>query len=234
MGFFNLIQKQHRIGTTSHRFRELSALLVPHITRRCADETSNGIPLHELAHVQPNQCLLLIEEKRRQRLGEFRLPDTGRAEKQKRSDRPSGVLHAGPGTPDRCRHGCHRLRLTDDALAEMGLEGEQLASLSSQKPLHRDPCPARHKVRNVTRFNLLAQQSRAGCLGLGLRRLEFLAPLLNGAQLVVLQPCRLLEVPLPFRLGNGMTQILILLKQESEFLQLSAFLLPAPAQILKS
>ena len=111
----------------------------------------------------------------------------------------------------------------------MGLEGEQLASLSRRSraagiPVQRPQVP-------MYPFNLLAQQSRAGCLGLGLRRLEFLAPLLNGAQLVVLQPCRLLEVPLPFR--PAMARRRSYPAEAGSVPPAERVPLPAPAQILR-
>ena len=109
---------------------------------------------------------------------------------------------------------------------------QQLAALTRQQPLHRDPGPAGHKISDVTGLHLLAQQSSSGGLRLRLGRLQFIPTLLHPMQLVVLQPGRFLEISIPLGFSDGMAQVFILLQKLTEFLQLSALLLPASPQIV--
>ena len=55
------------------------------------------------------------------------------------------------------------------------------------------------------RLNLLTQQGRTIRLGLRLRGLQLLTPLLHRVQLVVLKSSRFLEVALALRFSDGMT-----------------------------
>ena len=48
-------------------------------------------------------------------------------------------------------------------------------------------------------------------------------------ELVVLQPSRLLQIALPFRFSDGVTQAFVLLQQLAKLLQLRALLLPTAA-----
>ncbi len=38
MGFLYFVEKYHRIGPSTHRFGELTAFFIPHISRRGANE----------------------------------------------------------------------------------------------------------------------------------------------------------------------------------------------------
>ena len=116
----------------------------------------------------------------------------------------------------------------------MGVEVQEFAPLARQQPLHGDPGPTGHQIRNITGFHLLAQQSSSGGLCLRLGRLQFIPALLDPVQLVVLEAGSFLEVTIPLSLSNGMTQVFVLLEQLPEFLELTALLLPAPPQIVQS
>ena len=109
MGFLDLIQQQHRVGAPSHRFRQLTTLLVAHISRRRTDQSRHSVALHELTHIEPHQGFVFIEQGRRQGLGQFGLADAGGAKEQKRSHRPPRILHPRPRPTDRRRHSGHRL-----------------------------------------------------------------------------------------------------------------------------
>ena len=62
VGLLHLIKQQHRIGPAPHRLGELAALLVAHVAGGGPQQPGHGIALHEFAHVEPHQGLLLIEE----------------------------------------------------------------------------------------------------------------------------------------------------------------------------
>ena len=70
--------------------------------------------MYSLMSIRTIACVV-VEEELRERPGELGLADAGRAEEQERAERPARVAEAGPGPPDRVRHGLDRLVLADDA-----------------------------------------------------------------------------------------------------------------------
>ena len=51
MGLLDLVQQKHRVGGSSNRIRQDTALLVTNISRRGTDETADGVPFLVLAHI---------------------------------------------------------------------------------------------------------------------------------------------------------------------------------------
>ena len=229
VSLFHLIQQQHGVGAPTHRLGELSPFLVSDIARWCTDQTRGGVALHELAHVEAHQRLLLIEQGGGQRFGQLRFADPRRAKEQERTHRTAGILHPGPRPPDRCRDGGHRFHLADDPLGQVTFQGQQLAAFARQEALHRNTGPTGHQISDVSRLHLFPQQRCSRGLRLSLTGFQRLPPLLNGVQLVVLQPSRLLQIALPFRFSDGVTQVFVLLQQLAKLLQLRALLLPTAA-----
>ena len=82
MGFLDFIKQYDLIGTPSHRFGKSAALLIAHITGRGTNQTGNGVLLHVLAHVNPQEGALVVEEECRKGLYQFRLADAGWPEEQ--------------------------------------------------------------------------------------------------------------------------------------------------------
>ena len=91
MGLFDLIQQDHRVRLAAHRFGQITALLITDITWRCADQTSNGVLLHELGHIDADHGLIGIEQKFGQRLAQLGFAHTGRPEKHERTTWPVWV-----------------------------------------------------------------------------------------------------------------------------------------------
>src|SRR5207247_515748 len=82
---------------------ELPALVVADVARRRAHQSSRRVPLHEFAHVEPDDRVLVVEEERRQRAGQLGLAHAGRAEEHERADGPLGALEPGAGAAHRLR-----------------------------------------------------------------------------------------------------------------------------------
>ena len=80
MGFFDLIQEDDRVGTPLDGLGQLPPLLVADIARRGADQPGDGVLLHVLGHVQPDQGLLGIEQELGQGPGELGLAHARGAE----------------------------------------------------------------------------------------------------------------------------------------------------------
>ena len=51
MCFLNLIKEQNRVWTPTNSFSELAALIVAHVSWRCANQLSYSVTLHVLGHV---------------------------------------------------------------------------------------------------------------------------------------------------------------------------------------
>ena len=51
MCFLNLVEEQNRVRTPADSLGELAALIVAHISWRCANQLSYGVTLHVLGHV---------------------------------------------------------------------------------------------------------------------------------------------------------------------------------------
>ena len=62
MGFFDLVQEHHRIGTPAHRFGQLASLFVADVTGRRSNETAYGVFLHKLAHVETYHGALVVKQ----------------------------------------------------------------------------------------------------------------------------------------------------------------------------
>ena len=52
MGFFNLVQQQHRVRFFGDRFGEQTALVEAHIAWRRTDQATDRVALHVLGHVK--------------------------------------------------------------------------------------------------------------------------------------------------------------------------------------
>ena len=51
MCFLNLIKEQNRVRTPADSLGELAALIVAHVSWRCANQLSYSVALHVLGHV---------------------------------------------------------------------------------------------------------------------------------------------------------------------------------------
>ena len=61
MGFLDLIEQDDLIGTTAHGFGQDAAFLIAHIARRRADQPGDAMLLHELAHVDADHRIVVVE-----------------------------------------------------------------------------------------------------------------------------------------------------------------------------
>src|SRR6266571_558258 len=94
--FFNLVQQHDRIGLAPDLLGELAALLIPHIARGRSHQPGDREFLHVLAHVDPDQGVVVVEQEGRQRPGQLGLADPGGTQEDERADRALGVAQADP------------------------------------------------------------------------------------------------------------------------------------------
>ena len=134
MRFFDLIHQDYRVRPAPHRFGEIAALFVPDISRWGTDQPCNGVFLHKLGHIDPHHGLLCVEQKLRQRFGEFSLANPRWPKKEKRPVRPVRIRKTRPGSADRIRYRADGLVLPDDPLVQLGFHAQQLFPLALKHP----------------------------------------------------------------------------------------------------
>jgi hypothetical protein len=78
----DFVQQDHAVRLAADGLGQISALLVPDVARRRADEPRDRMPLLELRHVDPDEMLFRVEHEFGQRLAELGLADAGGAQEQ--------------------------------------------------------------------------------------------------------------------------------------------------------
>ena len=78
----DLIEKQHAVRLATRSFGQEAALFAVGVAGRRADQTLGHVALHELAHVESGQRLLVVEQELSQRLRQFGLADAAGAQEQ--------------------------------------------------------------------------------------------------------------------------------------------------------
>ena len=111
-------------------FGQPAALFVADVAGRRADQAGHGVLLHELAHVDADHRVLIVEEELGQRLAQLGLADAGGAEEQEEPIGRLGSPRPGAVAADGIGDGPHRLVLADHALAEPLFHLQQLLALA--------------------------------------------------------------------------------------------------------
>ena len=142
MGLFDFVQQDHGVGPAADGLGQHAALFVAHVARRGADQPADGVPLHELAHVEADHGVFVVEHHLGQGLAQFGLAHAGGPEEDERADGPVGVLQAGAVAADGVGHGLDRLVLADQPLVDAVFE-HQAASPA------RFPSSARRGCRST-------------------------------------------------------------------------------------
>ena len=62
MSLFDLIEEHHAVGATPHCLRQFSTFLVTDVSGRRADQSAYRVAFHELAHVQTDHGVFVIEQ----------------------------------------------------------------------------------------------------------------------------------------------------------------------------
>src|SRR5665811_1484525 len=104
VGLLYLVHQYDAVGAMAHRFGQVAALLVAYVSRRRSDEPRHRVLLHELAHVNAEHGLLVVEHELGQGPGELRLPHPGGSQEDEAPDGAVGVLQAGPGPAEGVRY----------------------------------------------------------------------------------------------------------------------------------
>ena len=95
-----------------------------------------------LTHVDANEVLFVVEQLKRQGLGQFGFADARGAEEQERAEGLVRVTEAGAGPQDGVGDGGHGLVLADDALMEAVFQGQELRAFAFGQAFSGDAGPA--------------------------------------------------------------------------------------------
>ena len=77
VGLLHFVEEQHRVRAAPDRFRQLSAVLEAHVSRRRAQEAAHGVLLHVLAHVDAHQGVFAVKKRLSQGFAKFCLAHAG-------------------------------------------------------------------------------------------------------------------------------------------------------------
>jgi hypothetical protein len=149
VGLLDLVQQQHAVGLAANGLGQLAALVVADVAGRRAHQPRDGVLLHVLGHVDPDQRLVVAEQELRQGAGELGLAHAGGAQEDERAGRPLGVLQAGAGAPDGLRDDLDSGVLADHALVEFVLHAHQLLGLGLGQLENGDAGPHRDDVSDL-------------------------------------------------------------------------------------
>ncbi|MBA7668814.1 hypothetical protein ES703_76930 [subsurface metagenome] len=122
MGLFYLVQQQHRIGTPSNPFGQLSAFFVAHISGGSSYQSAHIMLLHKFAHIQLYKGILIAEHKLRQGLCQQRLSHTAGPQEYKAPHRTIRVLQPASAPSYRFGHSTYRLILRNNPLMQLSFE----------------------------------------------------------------------------------------------------------------
>ena len=121
MRLLDFVEQHDRVRVPLHLLGELTALFVPDIAGRRADQLRDRVLLHVLRHVEADQRVVAAEQEIGQRSRQFGLADAGRTEEHEAADRPVRILQAGARAPDRAGDRRDRLLLADHAAVQLAL-----------------------------------------------------------------------------------------------------------------
>src|SRR5262249_9625738 len=166
VSLFDLVEQHHLVGPPPHRLGERAAFLVADIAWWRADQTGDRMFLHVFRHIDAYQRILVVEQVFGQRLGQLGLTDPGRPQEHERPDGSVRILQPRARTAHRGRYRLDRLRLADDALAELLFHAQQFFLLAFEHLLDRHAGPARDHLRHVVGGHRLLDHGALALCGL--------------------------------------------------------------------
>ena len=92
MGLLDFVKDDDRVRAAADGFGQLAGFFVADVARRRANQAADGVPFHELGHIQLDQGIFAAEHEAGQRLGQLGLADAGGAEEDEGTDRAARVF----------------------------------------------------------------------------------------------------------------------------------------------
>ena len=79
MGFFDFVEQHDGVGAAADGFGQRAAFFVADVARRGADQAADGVLFHELAHVEADHGVFVVEQHFGEGLAELGFADAGGA-----------------------------------------------------------------------------------------------------------------------------------------------------------
>ena len=158
----DLVEEHDGIRAAANGLGELAAFIEADVARRRADEASDGVALHVLAHVDAHHRGLVVEEELGEGARSFGLAHAGGAEEDEAADGALGIAEASAAAANGVRHGEQRLILADDALAQTLLHLRELLHLALEHFADGDAGPLGDDLRDVLFVDLFLEEASGG------------------------------------------------------------------------
>ncbi len=208
---------------TADCFCQLTAFLIPDVSRCRTDQSGHRIFLHVFRHIDTDHVFLIIKERLCQSFCELGFADARRAEEQEGANRLRRILDAGLGPHNGLGNLADRLILANHSLMKLFIEMQGLVALRLRQLCHRNSGPAGDNRRNFIVGDLLMNQRLVLVLCLGLFRLHLL---LQIRQRAVLQLRSLIVVALLLSDLDVVPDLINLLLQTANLVDVRLFILP--------
>ena len=170
MCLFDFIQKHYTVRLTAYRIRQLSALVIAYIARRCANQACCGVLFHVFRHIEAQHSAFIAKQLLCQCLRQLSFAYTGRTEEQEGTDRSVFVLKACAGTANSSAYRAHSLILTDNTLVQTLLQLQQTAAFCFGQTCQRNTGPGSNNLSHILRsYRLLHGHLSQGCRQLRLQ-----------------------------------------------------------------
>ena len=196
VGFFNLIKQNYLIRPAAHCLGQKTALIIADVSRRRTNQPGDCVLLHVFGHINPQHGALVIKQKLRQRLAQFRLADTGGTQEQERANRLTRIRDTGARTTHGVGNSGNRFFLPDDTFGQKIFHMQQFFFLALKHFINRNPRPLGDDIGNVF-FGYGFREAVFMFLGIALGNLNLALQLRDNA---VLQLAGAFKPP--FALGN--------------------------------
>src|SRR5690606_19633047 len=149
VGLFDFVEDDNAVRTATNGLGQLTGVLITDIAGRRTDQTSDRVPLHELAHVKLDERVFAAKQEFGQRLGQLGLTNTGRPQEHERTDRTARVLQAGAGAANRLADRFDGFVLAHDTLVQRIFHVDQAGTFLASNPHNRNARPHRHHFGDV-------------------------------------------------------------------------------------
>src|SRR6266540_2817806 len=149
MGLFDLVQQDHGVWLATHGLGQLAALFIADVARRGTDQSSHGVALHELGHVDFDHRLFRAEHELGQCAHQLGLTDAGGPKEDERTVRATRIAEASPCSAYGLGDRDNGFVLALDALAQGILHLQQPRRLFLGDLHDRDAGPHRHYLSDV-------------------------------------------------------------------------------------
>ena len=154
MGLFDFVQQNDTKRLAADNFGQLPPTLKTNVARRRPQQPRNSVLFHVFTHIQANHQIFTAVQNFSQGLGQFRLADPGRTQKDKRANRPLGVFKPATRPSDCFSYTPDRRILINKPLVNTFLQLQKFVPLRLGQFRKRYPRHLGNNPRHMLLFDL--------------------------------------------------------------------------------